>query len=45
MLFGDEGDTVLPNPPSNEEPTNRLLVPRLVERRSSHRAFGETTGA
>lgn len=45
MLFGDEGDTVLPNPDSNEEPTNRLLVPRLVERRSTNHAFGETTGA
>ena len=45
MLFGTEGDTVLPNLDSNEEPTNRLLVPRLVERRSTHRALGKTTGA
>lgn len=45
MLFGNEGDTVLPNPRSNEEPTNRLLVPRLVERRSTHRVLDETTGA
>ncbi len=45
LLFGDTGDTVRPNPDSNEQPTNRLLVPRLVERRSTHRAFGETTGA
>lgn len=45
LLFGDAGDSVRPNPDSNEEPTNRLLVPRLVERRSTHRAFGETTGA
>ena len=42
MLFGDEGDTVLPNPDSNEEPTSRLLVPRLVERRPTHRAFDGT---
>jgi DNA-binding LacI/PurR family transcriptional regulator len=69
MLFGPEGDVVVPNPNgdpdsgpdrgpdgeaksgpkispnSNEEPTNRLLVPRLVERRSTRRAFDETTGA
>lgn len=45
LLFGPEGDTVLPNSRSNEEPTSRLLVPRLVERRSTHRALGETTGA
>ena len=45
QLFGPTGGTVRPNPDSNEEPTNRLLVPRLVERRSSHRALGETTGA
>jgi len=45
MLFGPTGDTVRPNPDSNEKPTNRLLVPRLVERRSTHRAPDETTGA
>lgn len=65
MLFGPQGDVVVPNPGSspdsrpdgdpdstskispnsNEEPTNRLLVPRLVERRSTRRAFDETTGA
>jgi DNA-binding LacI/PurR family transcriptional regulator len=45
LLFGETGDSVRPNPDSNEEPTNRLLVPRLVERRSTHRVFGETTGA
>jgi len=45
LLFGPKGDVVLPNPDSNEEPTNRLLVPRLVERRSTRRALDETTGA
>ena len=45
LLFGPDGGMVRPNPKRNEEPTNRLLVPRLVERRSSHRALGETTGA
>lgn len=45
LLFGPSGDTVRPNPDSNEEPTNRLLVPRLVERRSTHRVLGEITGA
>lgn len=45
LLFGESGGDVRPNPDSNEEPTNRLLVPRLVERRSSHLALGGTTGA
>lgn len=45
MLFGEEGDSVLPNPRSNEEPTHRLLVPRLVERRSTHRVLDGNTGA
>jgi len=45
LLFGPEGGVVRPNPDSNEEPTHRLLVPRLVERRSGHRALGEITGA
>jgi DNA-binding LacI/PurR family transcriptional regulator len=45
LLFGPTGGAVRPNPDSNEEPTNRLLVPRLVERRSSHLALGGTTGA
>ena len=45
MLFGPEGDSVLANPGSDEEPMTRLLVPRLVERRSTHRAFGEIPGA
>lgn len=45
LLFGVTGGDVLPNPDSNEEPTNRLLVPRLVERRSSHLLLDETPGA
>jgi len=45
LLFGESGSDVLPNPNSNEEPTNRLLVPRLVERRSSHLMPDEITGA
>lgn len=45
LLFGPTGGEVLPNPDSNEEPTHRLLVPRLVERRSSHLSLGGTTGA
>ncbi|MER3389196.1 MAG: LacI family DNA-binding transcriptional regulator [Microcella sp.] len=45
LLFGDSGNNVRPNPNSNEEPTNRLLVPRLVERRSSHLMPDEITGA
>lgn len=45
LLFGEHGSDVLPNPDSNEEPTHRLLVPRLVERRSSHLTLGGNTGA
>ena len=45
LLFGDSGSDVLPNPDSDEEPTHRLLVPRLVERRSSHLMPDEITGA
>lgn len=45
LLFGETGGTVRPNPHSNEEPTHRLLVPRLVERRSSHLALGGNPGA
>jgi len=45
LLFGETGSDVLPNPDSNEEPTNRLLVPRLVERRSSHLMLDEIPGA
>ncbi|RXZ73342.1 LacI family transcriptional regulator [Agromyces albus] len=44
LLFGPEGDDVLPNPGDDEEPTNRLLAPRLVERRPSHLQLDATTG-
>lgn len=45
LLFGEHGGDVLPNPHSDEEPTHRLLVPRLVERRSSHLSLGGNPGA
>lgn len=45
LLFGESGETVRPNPDSNEEPTHRLLVPRLVERRSTHLLLGGNPGA
>jgi DNA-binding LacI/PurR family transcriptional regulator len=45
LLFGPTGGEVLSNPDSNEEPTHRLLVPRLVERRSTHLLLGGTIGA
>ena len=45
LLYGERGDDVVANPDSNEEPTHRLLVPRLVERRSSHLTLGGITGA
>ncbi|WP_251451998.1 LacI family DNA-binding transcriptional regulator [Microbacterium sp. Marseille-Q6648] len=42
LLFGPEGDDVLPNPDSNEEPTHRLLVPQLVERTPGQLTFDAT---
>ncbi len=45
LLFGERGGAVLPNPNSNEEPTHRLLVPRLVERRSTHLPLDGNPGA
>lgn len=45
LLFGEHGDDVRPNPDSDEEPGHRLLVPRLVERRSSHLALDGNPGA
>ncbi|MDO8337868.1 MAG: LacI family DNA-binding transcriptional regulator [Microcella sp.] len=45
LLFGEHGDDVQPNPDSDEEPGHRLLVPRLVERRSSHLALDGNPGA
>jgi DNA-binding LacI/PurR family transcriptional regulator len=44
LLFGPEGDDVLPNPGDDEEPANRLLAPRLVERRPDHLQLDATTG-
>lgn len=44
LLYGAEGDNVRPNPNSDEEPTNRLLAPRLVERRPGHLQLDATTG-
>ncbi len=44
LLFGPEGDDVRPNPNSDEEPTNRLLAPRLVERRPEHLQLDATPG-
>ncbi|MFD4422391.1 LacI family DNA-binding transcriptional regulator [Agromyces sp. NPDC058484] len=44
LLFGPEGDDVRPNPRNDEEPTNRLLAPRLVERRPGHLQLDATTG-
>lgn len=44
LLLGQSGSSVLGAEDNNEEPTYRLLVPRLVERRSNHLQLGETTG-
>lgn len=44
LLFGEEGDDVRPNPSSDEEPANRLLAPRLVERRPGHLALDAIPG-
>lgn len=44
LLLGPTGSTVRQRGALNEEPTNRLLAPRLVERRSTHLPLGETTG-
>jgi DNA-binding LacI/PurR family transcriptional regulator len=44
LLFGPSGDDVRPNPNSDEEPTNRLLAPRLVERRPGHLALDAIPG-
>ncbi|MFM9878389.1 MAG: LacI family DNA-binding transcriptional regulator [Rhodoglobus sp.] len=44
LLLGPTGNTVRGRGAVNEEPTSRLLAPRLVERRSMHLPLGETTG-
>ncbi len=44
LLFGPSGDDVRPNPSSVEEPANRLLAPRLVERRPGHLALDAIPG-
>jgi len=41
LLFGPSGSNLRA---ANEEPKHRLLAPRLVVRRSTHLAPGETTG-
>ncbi len=43
LLFGPSGTDVVPRT-GNEEPKNRLLAPRLVERDPSGVSFGEITG-
>ncbi len=44
LLLGPTGSRVIQSPNNNEEPTNRLLAPRLVERSFTHLHLGETTG-
>ena len=44
LLLGTTGSAVRPVSDFNEEPTYRLLAPRLVERKSNHLQLGETTG-
>lgn len=44
LLMGTDGSTVIPNPAHNEEPTNRLLAPRLVDRRYAHLTLDGSTG-
>lgn len=44
LLLGPTGNSVRKRGEFNEEPTNRLLAPRLVERRSTHLALDENTG-
>lgn len=45
LLFGPTGNDLVDRSGQNEEPNNRLLVPRLVVRRSTHLAPDESTGA
>ncbi|MGV8858664.1 LacI family DNA-binding transcriptional regulator [Rhodoglobus sp.] len=44
LLLGASGSAVVGNTSISEEPTNRLLVPQLVERRHSQLQLGETSG-
>jgi DNA-binding LacI/PurR family transcriptional regulator len=44
LLLGPTGSTVIANPTLSEEPTNRLLVPQLVERSHTQLQLGETPG-
>jgi len=44
LLFGASGSNLVSAQTISEEPKHRLLAPRLVVRRSSHLAPGETTG-
>jgi len=44
LLLGPTGNEVLPARAASEEPSYRLLAPRLVERRSSNLALDRTIG-